>query len=124
MQGSNLSFCCLSFCLGAVSLPSLPYRVILACRKINSSPIRPRSGLTPLRAQISSDRLVYCKIYPLAGLYLSLSAPIIHLDSAKIKNQLLSVPVGMPAVPDTWVSVVNTGSPVFSFRHSGCTSNV
>ena len=66
-----------------------------------------RSGLTPLRAQIPSDRLVYYGIYPLASLYLSLSALIMHLDSAKIKDQLSSVPVsipGGPAVPDTWVS--------------------
>ena len=28
-----------------------------------------QSGLTPLRAQISSDGLVYCRIYPLASLY-------------------------------------------------------
>ena len=64
-----------------------------------------RSGLTPLRAQISSDRLVYCRIYPLASLYLWLSAPIIYLDSTNIYNQLSSVPVGTPAVPDMWVSV-------------------
>ena len=64
-----------------------------------------RSGLTPLRAQISNNRLVYCRVYPLVNLHLSLSALIIHLDSAKIKNQLWSVPVGMPAVPDTWVSI-------------------
>jgi hypothetical protein len=64
-----------------------------------------RSGLTPLRAQISSDRFMYGRIYPFASLYMSLSALIIHLDSAKIKNQLSSVPVGTPAVPDTWVSV-------------------
>jgi hypothetical protein len=47
-----------------------------------------RSGPTPLTAQMYSDRLVCCREYPLASLYLTLSAPIIHLDSA---NQLLSV---------------------------------
>jgi hypothetical protein len=51
-----------------------------------------RSGPTPLTAQMYSDRLVYCRTYPLASLYLTLSAPIIHLDSAKNKESVIISP--------------------------------
>ena len=62
-----------------------------------------QSGLTPLRAQISNDGLVYCRIYPLACIRCRYwPSALISPDPAK---KIGSVPVGTPAVPDTWVSV-------------------
>ena len=78
-----------------------------------------RSGLTLLRAQISSDGLVYRRIYPLASLYLLLSPwPSVSTDKSKswlCKKKIGSVPVGTTTVTDTWVSVGQSGS-WFSLR--------